>query len=613
MSLFIKKLPALNLLAWIPADGRRWWMTGLAVAALGCSTPVAAPKAEAPAEFLEENAEGDVAAPSARSSQSTKQGAPLTRPLPSPSKATVAPSSPVAKAPLAGPPRALAIAPAQLKAVQSCREVVNRFTPVYGALFAQLPAGTYAKTNTTIEQLSFATASQCDDPNLRKALMSAAIDVVNNHSSRVGVILPLTGAYAKQATYVVNGLRAAFEESGVSFDKSVVLKDSGGQPSGVASRLAELVFKDRVTMVIGGFEREAAVTLVEWSERLLLPVMILHRERELINPAKYAYSVYPDEERLASTLAVASRERNFKRIALLKPNSGRANKVTDYFKAAVLASGGKVVAELTYTSNHFESMQAAAKALLHTEMRGREQEYRQAYQAAKAAAQAEGVAFNAKMVVLKPIVDIDAVFIPDDFRSVRYFAKIFKFNQVDKLALIGNHEWRSPALLEPYDEFLNGSIFGDFIGSYKKLPAAISAPTLAASPFFVDPQMVQAVDFQVVGYRAGRIAKAIVLQPGLSRRAIPRAMARLKGDQVGLPINGPIFDKDRHSYWPTYVFSIAPHELRLLHAMASGKAAAQSAVQAPVAGKSCANPADRRCLAGGTGARLIPSNAGPRL
>ena len=602
MSLFIKGPAKNNLRIWQLADGCFWLLTGLLLASLGCWAPVAAPKAEAPSEFLEENAEKDVATPSARLGQSTKPGALVARPLPSPSKAALAPSSAAARAPLAGPPRALAIAPAQLKAMQSCREVVNRFTPVYGALFAQLPTGSYAKTNTTLEQLSFATSVQCDDPNLRKALMQAAIDVVNNHSSRVGVILPLTGAYAKQATYVVNGLRAAFEESGASFDKLVVLKDSGSQPSGVASRLAELVFKDRVTMVIGGFEREAAVTLVEWSERLLLPVMILHRERELINSAKYAYSVYPDEERLASTLAVASRERNFKRIALLKPNSGRADKMTAYFKAAVLASGGKVVAELTYTSNQFESMQAAAKTLLHTEMRGREKEYRQAYQAAKAAAQAEGVAFNAKMVVLKPVLDIDAVFIPDDFRSVRYFAKIFKFNQVDKLALIGNHEWRSPALLEPYDEFLNGSIFGDFIGSYKKLPAAISAPTLAASPFFVDPQMVQAVDFQVVGYRAGRIAKAVVLLPGLNRRAIPRTMARLNGDQAGLPTNGLVFDKDRHSYWPTYVFGIAPHELRLQHAMASGNAAAQSAVQAPGSGKSCANTADRRCLARASGA-----------
>ena len=110
------------------------------------------------------------------------------------------------------------------------------------------------------------------------------------------------------------------------------------------------------------------------------------------------------------------------------------------------------------------------------------------------------------------------------------------------------------------------------------------------------------MNYAPISDKEERIAKAVVLLPGLNRRAIPRTMARLKGDQAGLPTNGLVFDKDRHSYWPTYVFSIAPHELRLQHAMASGNAAAQSAVQGPAFGKTCANPADRRCLARATGA-----------
>src|SRR5690606_24878972 len=99
------------------------------------------------------------------------------------------------------------------------------------------------------------------------------------------------------------------------------------------------------------------------------------------------------------------------------------------------------------------------------------------YQRARRAAEAQRVPFDPRMVVLKPIVNFDAVLLPDDFRTARHFAKLFKFHQVDKLTMIGNHEWRSPALVEPYDDFLEGSFFADFIGSYAKLPAAVSAPT----------------------------------------------------------------------------------------------------------------------------------------
>ena len=54
---------------------------------------------------------------------------------------------------------------------------------------------------------------------------------------------------------------------------------------------------------------------------------------------------------------------------------------------------------------------------------------------------------------------------------------------------------------------------------------------------------------------------------------------QLTGDQAGLPTAGQTFDKDRHCYWPTYVFSIAPHELRLEHALTNGAASAASAMR----------------------------------
>src|SRR5690606_8271449 len=142
------------------------------------------------------------------------------------------------------------------------------------------------------------------------------------------------------------------------------------------------------------------------------------------------------------------------------------------------------------------------------------------------------------------IVDVDAVFLPDDFRSVRHFAKLFKYFGVEKLAMIGNHEWRSPALIEPFDEFLEGSIFADFIGSYADIPRPLRVPVMG-SPYFIHPENVIGVDFQLIGYRVARTAALASQNPAVKRRHLARMMLQLSSDAESFFGNGPIFDRER--------------------------------------------------------------------
>ena len=166
------------------------------------------------------------------------------------------------------------------------------------------------------------------------------------------------------------------------------------------------------------------------------------------------------------------------------------------------------------------------------------------------------------MVLLKPMIEFDAVFIPDDFRTVRHFAKLFRYHMVGHMPLIGNHEWRSPALIDPYDDFLDGSIFGDFIGSYTNLPGRISAPTVA-SPYFVSPEQVTTVDFQLIGYRAGKAAGMARQAARPNRRQLADAMLTFTSDKDGFFGRGRVFDQERHSQWPTYLFTIVKNTLVL--------------------------------------------------
>jgi hypothetical protein len=445
--------------------------------------------------------------------------------------------------------------------INHCREILQRFGLPYKRLFDALPPHSIEGSKLVAKKIAHSDANTCEQLTQRRELIQSALDTINLHSGKVGVLLPLTGPYAKDSNNIVAGMRASFSESGKSFDQKFILKDSGTSLQSMDKAIAELVLKDQVGLVIGGFTHTHAEHLAQWSERLFLPVILLNRDRNLTKPSRYAFMVYPDEARLADSLATAIHDKRLRKVAILKPLGGKADKVTTYFTQSLRTLGGEIQSELTYTPGNFESMQVAAHQLFQMSVTGREDELRAAHKKAKEVAEAEGVTFNPKMVFLKPKIEFDALFIPDDFRTVRYFAKIFRYNRVERITMIGNHEWRSPALIQPYDDLLGDSLFADFIGSYAKIPTGIQAPT-TSSPYFVDPQSVTTIDFQLVGYRSAQVAKAS-FDSTQTRRQIATAMAKMTAEQVGFPGKGRLFDDTRHSAWPTYLFTIHKDGLKI--------------------------------------------------
>ena len=407
-------------------------------------------------------------------------------------------------------------------------------------------------------------ATVCAEAPGRMAFVRSLRDLVTLHGGRIGLLLPLSGAGNRSslATYVVQGLRASVAEQGLNFDQVFVVKDTAGNTAQHSARLAELVFSDRVAMVIGGFDPSEAKQLAQAAAELQLPTILLSRDRTLTATGGFSFLVYPDEQKLASTLAEAVVRRGLKRIAMLRPVNGKSDKVAGYFREALVARGGQLTVDLPYTPGNFESMTSTIKRLVQADQSARSGEFRQAYLAAKRDAERQGQPFDARQVVLRPIIDFDALFIPDDFRTIRHFAKLLRFHLVDRLTLIGNHEWRSPGLIDPYEEFLDGSMFADFVGTYASLPQAVGAPTIG-SPYFVDPQNVVPVDFRLIGYRAGKVVTKVLSAKPVKRRDVMVALGSATGDGAGFP-QGPLFDHDQRSNWPTYLFTIHKRQLSLL-------------------------------------------------
>lgn len=460
--------------------------------------------------------------------------------------------------------------PVVMEYKNNCTNLVERFAPYYKTLITLL-----SPTSRTAHQERFAPiesmkVQDChDDLQLGKTLANLR-SLTTTHQTCIGVILPLTGASQKATAGIMKGLQAAFRDlkpaaySAMPLEQIFRIRDSGGSPSQAKKWFAELTLADQCGLIVGGLDSAEATQLIPLSQGVQQPLMLLSSRTPIPAEALSVYSLFPSEYRLAQSLIQSASQKSIKKVAILRPNNGKSDRLIEQFKTQFAAMPGNVIVDdVTYAAGQFDAMQAATRKLFRSDIIGREQEYREAVLRAKKAADLAKEKFNPKMVLLKPQVTFDALFIPDDFRTVRHIVKLIKYHMVDKLVLFGNHEWRSQGLLTPPEPFLEGSFFADFVPRYDQTPTSLPV-ALDGSPFFAAPQMVAAMDFQLIGYHAGRVLLKALEQSPKNRLAYLSVLNDLKVSNSMASAPKPAFDNQRRALWPTFAYTVSQGALKSL-------------------------------------------------
>lgn len=402
----------------------------------------------------------------------------------------------------------------------------------------------------------------CANATTRRELVALLADATTAHSGTIGVFLPLTGLRSEAGRAAASGVQAAFAGATSESKKQtkLVVVDTGLGASHIRRELASLLFRDRLSAIIHLPTAADGHLLTSAARGIGLPILMLGPADETTNGSEgrvspSVFRVFPQTRTLAESLVRQMQAQGVRRLAIVRPSANKAGRITGAVKAAALAAGITITDELSYLPGNFDSMDAVARALFGIDTGERRGEWQQAMRAARLKAERQGVGFNPRMVSLKPIINTDAVFLPDDFRTVRHFAKIFRFHGVNRLAMFGNHEWRSPGLLEPWDDFIDGAVFGDFVSSYANLPPGISAPTIG-SHLFADPTTVAGIDWQLIGWRAGDALQRVLSGARVHRRQLSRGLRNLPNPRTGMfaATGARTFDSQRTANWPGFVF-----------------------------------------------------------
>ncbi|MBI3185307.1 MAG: penicillin-binding protein activator [Myxococcales bacterium] len=234
----------------------------------------------------------------------------------------------------------------------------------------------------------------------------------------LGVILPMSGKYKQLGEAVMRGVGLALGGSGLE----VVVKDSQGDVNLAGKQVEELVFDEGAIAIIGPLLGDEARRAALVAEELQIPVLTLAKSEDITAIGPHVFRNMLTNSQQAQALADYAMETlGYKRFALLYPDIPFGDELANQFWDEVLKRGGEVRGaekyahdQTTYTTQVQSLVGRGEHRLERADYRERLQEIQQArYDAYRKRKAIEKL--NSQ---LEPVVDFEALLIPDSWQRV---------------------------------------------------------------------------------------------------------------------------------------------------------------------------------------------------
>ena len=352
----------------------------------------------------------------------------------------------------------------------------------------------------------------------------------------VGVLLPIKGKFSRFGVKTLQGIELAFRIfNSEETDSKVTLyiEDSGDEPEQAIRGLNNLVIKNHVVAVIGPLLSKGIDQISQRAQELGVPMISLSRYEGI--SGDYIFEAGLTLKLQAQEMArYAIETLKMKRFAMVYPRDKIGEETSQHFWNAVESMGGLIVGAESYGPNETDFRQPIDKlsGLFYTEARQRELDdlakIREAQNIKRRTRRTE------QFFALKPLVDYDAVFIPDEPKITGQILPTFAYRDVEHVKFLGTSAWNSPEFLTRAQSNGENSIFLDAFFPDTESPLGKHFIDLYRRTFGQDPSSMEAL-----AYDAGRIVDA-ALTSGAPTASRAEVRDRLKATHGFSGVTGRI-------------------------------------------------------------------------
>ena len=375
-------------------------------------------------------------------------------------------------------------------------------------------------------------------------------------SSTIGVILPLSGRSGAVGQRMLKAIEMGL---GLHYGKSnfqLAVIDTQGNPDKARRGVERLVREDNVVAILGALSSREAESAALKADELGVPLITLSQRSGLTDVSPYVYrnSLTP-EMQIHHLVHTAMTQYGMKKFAILYPNDAYGVESANLFWDEVLARGGEITAAQIYDPNSTDYKHVCQKLVGKFYIEARLDEYKAKQKDFSKKANKRNSRENVSAEdILDPIINFDAVFIPDSAKNMGQISAFLSYVGVKDVHLLGTNLWNSPGLARRAGHFQNSLLFVD--GFIQNSQAAKNSRFVAEfkSLFREDPTMME-----IQAFESALILRGLIMKGSDSRREVAADLMKLENfpGAVG-PLN---MSQSREVIRPLYSLTLRKGEV----------------------------------------------------
>lgn len=341
----------------------------------------------------------------------------------------------------------------------------------------------------------------------------------------IGAVLPMTGKYSSISQKTLRGIQMGlglYNNMPSNFKLAVV--DSEGNPDMARRGIERLVKEDNIIAVVGSLLSKTAPAVAAKTSELGVPSIALSQKAGITDagPGVFRNSL-TSEMQVKILVKTAMETYGMKKFAIMYPNDQYGVEFTNLFWDEVLARGGQIVGAQSYSSKETDFKDSVQRLVGTYYIEGRSEEYKLRLKEWTDAQKKITVRTTPPEDLLPPIVDFDAVFIPDNIKTMGQISAMLSFNGVKGVRLLGTNLWNVPGISKRAGHFTNNLLFVDSFFAQD--------PAYANSSFIRDYKNIFNEEpgiFEIQGYDAALLLRQLIAQGNTNRDSLSSALTKVK-------------------------------------------------------------------------------------
>ena len=313
----------------------------------------------------------------------------------------------------------------------------------------------------------------------------------------LGCLLPLSGPFSIYGEEVLKGVELGL---GVHWDQTaqtgleLLIRDTKGRPEEALAALENLVIDEKIMAIIGPVSSRAAIAVARKAQEMGVPVIALTQREGVVEEGEMIFRNFltPSQE-IDGLIDVAMVQMGLKHFGILYPDNAYGRYSMNLFWDRLNDMGGTVTAVESYGVDDTDFADQIKKMVgLYYP---RPASLVQRLEDMKTPEDEEESIYPEEP---EPIIDFDAIFIPDSFQRVAMIAPQLTFYDVLEVQLLGTSPWQSPKLVEMAKDYIQGALFcSGFVGDSEEAGVRIFVEEYRDN-FDADPGILAANGYDTI-------------------------------------------------------------------------------------------------------------------